>query len=96
MFCIIAFVVLGILFLTIMNAKPVVGLSGLGAVLVLSALLVEANKDRIWEGYVENYKHNKAEMMEPSRLYYRLNIYVAWPLVFLLGLASIYAAYILA
>jgi hypothetical protein len=96
-----SFVALAVLFLAIMTAKPVVGLSGLGAVLVLASLLVEANKDRIWESYGEHYKREKSDplppaLSKPSRLYYQLNVYVAWPLVFLVGLAAIYAAYILA
>jgi hypothetical protein len=93
-----AFLALVVLFVAIWTQKPQVGLAGLGGVLILASLLVEANKDRIWDEYKKNYKRDKndpfpASWSKPNPLYYKLNVYVVWPVVFVMGLASIYAAY---
>jgi len=87
-----AFVALLALFALLTIHKPAVGLSGLGTVLVLAALLVEANRDRIWESYRQDHHRDKGTA-KPNRLYYQLNVYVAWPLVLVVGLAAIWAAY---
>lgn len=95
-----AFVDLVALFAAISFVRPAVGLAGLGAVLVLAAILVEANKDMIWQGYKKHYKKSKDPLREllnrPNELYNALNVYLIWPLIFILGLASIYAAYLIA
>jgi hypothetical protein len=93
-----SFVALAVLFIVLSLSKPAVGLSGLGAIMILAAMLIEANKDRIWEDYVRHYKHRQSDSLpkewsEPNRLYYQLNVYFAWPLVFVLGLFAIGAAY---
>jgi hypothetical protein len=94
-----AFVDLVAFFGAISLLRPVMGLAGLGAVLVLAAILVEANKDVIWQSYKKNYKKAKGPLKQfwskPNDLYYQINVYVLWPVIFALGLASIYAAYLL-
>jgi hypothetical protein len=96
-----AFVSLLALFWAIsLSGKPVVGLTGMGAVLVLGSLTVEANKRVIWEQYKKGYKtRGKSEVYkiwhQPDPTYYYLNVYLIWPLMFLLGLGSIYAAYLI-
>ncbi len=93
-----AFFGLLLLFSSISLARPAAGLAGLGAVLVLGATLVEVNRDMIWQAYKKSYKKSKNPWSEywnkPNELYNALNVYVIWPSVFLLGLAAIYAAYI--
>jgi len=93
-----AFISLALLFLSIGNTNRVVSFSGLGATMVLGAILVEANKERIWKEYKKNYKYRKADLLprawtEPNRLYYNLNVYVVWPALFVTGLVSIWVAY---
>ena len=95
-----SFVSLAVLFGVLMLSRPAVGLSGLGAILVLASILVEANKEQIWNDYVRHYRRAKSdvlpkELSEPNRLYYNLNVYLAWPAVFVLGLFSIGVAYTL-
>ena len=95
-----AFVALLALFWVIAINKPVVGLSGMGAVLVLGSLTVEANKVAIWEQYKKGYKKKGTSDLykiwhAPDPTYYYLNVYLVWPLMFILGLASIYAAYLI-
>lgn len=96
-----SFLALLVLFAAISTQKLAVGLTGLGAVLIICSLLVEANKERIWTDYKKNYKYSKNDLFpkswsEPKEAYYRLNVYVVWPIVFVLGLAAIYAAYLIA
>jgi hypothetical protein len=89
------FVDLLVLFGVIGVTKPAVGLAGLGAVLILSSMLVLANHRTIWENYQKNYKKfgTGGLWTKPNPIIYRLNAYLVWPLIFILGLASIYAAY---
>ncbi len=96
-----SFLALLVLFASISTQRLAVGLTGIGAVLIISSILVEANKERIWDDYKKQYKYSKNDLLpkswsEPNQLYYRLNIYLVWPTVFLLGLAAIYAAYLIA
>jgi thiosulfate reductase cytochrome b subunit len=89
-----AFLALLVLFAGILNDKPAIGFTGIGSVLVLSSLLVLANRDRIWDVYKKT--RHKSLWTKPSRLYYTLNVYVVWPIMLLLGLGAITAAYYLA
>jgi hypothetical protein len=96
-----AFACLLVLFVAIATVKPSVGLAGLGSVLILSALLVEANKTQIWENYKKNYKYRKSDPLpeswtKPRTSMYFLNVYVVWPAVFVIGFVAIYAAYLIA
>jgi hypothetical protein len=96
-FAVWAFIDLFILFSVLAVYRPVVGITGLGAVLVLSSILVEANKELIWEQYKEAYKKAPKQwggLNEPKQIYYNLNVYVIWPVMFLLGLLAIAAAFL--
>lgn len=85
-----------VIFASLSMARPVLGLAGLGTILILSAVLIEANRQLIWQGYRSRYKQSKGKgrWSEPRPLYYRLNVYVVWPLVFLLGVGSLIGAYL--
>lgn len=62
----------------------------IGAALVLIALLVELEHRIIWKNYRRHYHLHKNkfidELLKPNKLIYALNIYVLWPMVFVLGL----------
>ncbi|TAK89561.1 hypothetical protein EPO04_00395 [Patescibacteria group bacterium] len=93
-----AFFCLLILFLAIATQRPQVGLAGAGAILILLALTVEANKERIWKDYKKGYKYKKGSWLpkawtEPTQTYYNLNVYVLWPAVFVVGFVAIATAY---
>lgn len=92
-----AFVDSVLLFAAIAYFKPAVGLAGLGAVMILASVVVEANHYRIWEDYKKTYKKSKDPVREfwaaPRQSYYRANIYFVWPLVFILGLVAVYTSY---
>lgn len=94
-----AFVDLVILFAALSLVAPAAGLAGLGAVLILAALMVEANHDMIWQNYKKNHKKSKDPLTEalnrPKEIYNTLNVYLVWPLVFLLGLMAVYSAYLI-
>jgi uncharacterized membrane protein len=86
-------------FVLLGNTKPVVGLVGIGCTVIVAAVLIELNSDRIWETYRKTYKKEsglKRKWTEPNRLYYNLNVYFLWPFVFCLGLLCLYAAYVTA
>jgi len=97
-FAVWAFVDLFALFAALSVYKPVVGITGLGAVLILASILIEANKEMIWEGYKQVYKKSSLEwrnqLSEPKEIYYKLNVYVIWPMMFFLGLLAILAAFL--
>ena len=85
-----------LVFTLITFSRPVVGLSGLGVVAIIMATIIELNRHRIWESYRKSFKKSKGIRgwwTEPNKLYYNLNVYALWPLVALLGLASLWAAY---
>lgn len=93
-----AFFCLLILFLAIATQKPATGLAGAGAILILLALIVEANKERIWKDYKKGYKYKKGSWTpeswtKPTQTYYNLNVYFLWPLVFITGFVAIATAY---
>jgi hypothetical protein len=90
-----AFLSLLVLFAGLLQTKPSIGFAGLGAVLVLAALLILANHERIWQLYKKS-RPSQSIWSKPNKLYYQLNVYIVWPLVLLLGLAAIATAYYLA
>lgn len=63
---------------------------GTGVALVLFALLVEIERKYIWNNYKKNYHKHDNEILEmllkPNIWVYRLNIYLVWPLVLILGI----------
>lgn len=88
-----SYLALLVLFAVIYTYSPSAGLAGMGAVLVLGSLLVEANKELIWESYKKGYKaKNSSLWSKPDPLYYKLNVYLVWPLVFVVGLLAIAAS----
>jgi hypothetical protein len=87
-----AFVILG-------DVKPVVGLAGIGTTLVVSAVLVELNRQRIWDTYLKTYRKQKGLKglwRKPSQVYYTINVAILWPFILVLGLVCLWAAYTLA
>ena len=93
------FLTLLAVFVLLGNTKPVVGLVGIGATVIVAAVLIELNRDRIWDTYRKTYKKErglKGKWTEPNVIYYNLNVYLLWPFVLFLGLLCLYAAYILA
>lgn len=92
------FLALIFLFVIITQVKPAVGLAGLGATLIIGAVLIELNAARIWETYRKAYKKNKGMQgvwSEPKKLYYDLNVRVLWPIVGALGVGCLWVAYLL-
>lgn len=90
------FVLLLAAFIFMGQSKPVYGLTGIGVTAVVTAILVEANRDRIWETYRRTYKKQKGlygMMSKPNKVYYTLNVYFLWPVVFLIGVVSLFVAY---
>jgi len=92
------FVGLLAVFVIMGQARPLVGLVGIGTTLVVAATLVELNRRRIWEDYRKSYRKHKgmsALWTKPNDLYYNLNVVFLWPFIFFLGVVCLYAAYAL-
>ncbi len=91
-----AFVDLFILFSALYYFKPAVGLAGLGSILILASMLVLANHKLIWHDYLATFRKTQSSLLnrlqEPKPEYYRINIYIIWPAVMVLGFLAIYAA----
>lgn len=88
---VVAFGVLG-------QTKPVVGLAGLGTVLIVTGVLIELNRVRIWDNYRKTYKKQKGLANiwnKPSPIYYTINVAFLWPFIVFLGVVCLYAAYML-
>jgi hypothetical protein len=94
-----AFLDLFVLFCILFWYKPAVGLSGMGAVMVLGSLMVAANSAAIWQEYKHSYKPSgvawRDRLSEPRVVYYQLNRLVLVPLILLLGLAAILLGFLL-
>lgn len=83
-----------VFFALMVQIRPIVGLTGLGTTLLVIAVLIELNRVRIWDDYKKAWKKRKGLFWHaPHKIYYNLNVYVVWPLVALLGLACLWAAY---
>jgi hypothetical protein len=93
----LVFLVLLLWFACMAKYKEAVGLAGIGAVLVLGASIVEANAKLIWDQYKASYKPTGVgwfdALNKPTQLYNLLNVWVVWPVVFVLGLWAIWVAY---
>ncbi len=88
-----------LLFAIVAQVKPVFGLVGLGTLAILAAGVVELHSRRIWDEYRKGYKKQRrftGLWHEPKEIYFRLNIYVLWPLVALLGALCLWVGYRLA
>jgi hypothetical protein len=86
------------IFIFIGDARPVMGLVGIGTVIILASLLVLLNRDSIWDDYRNRFKKNKGLKglwVEPNRVYYNINVYFLWPFVLFLGILCLIAAYYL-
>jgi hypothetical protein len=90
------FLALLAIFVILGQAKPVVGLVGIGTTAIVTAVLIELNRERIWETYRKTYKKEKGLKglwTAPTRVYYNVNVYLLWPFVFFLGAICLWAAY---
>jgi len=88
----VAFVLLG-------QTKPVFGLVGLGTTLIVTGVLVELNRQRIWDDYVKAYRKRKGLkgiLTKPNEIYYTINVLFLWPLIIFLGFICLWSAYLLA
>ena len=89
------FVLFGVLFIY----KPAIGMTGLGAVMVLGSLLVLANSQSIWDDYVASYKPSKSawrnRLNEPKVSYYQINRYILCPLILVTGLGAILLGFLI-
>ena len=86
-------------FVLLGDVKPVFGLVGIGTTLIVTAVLVELNRQRIWDNYLKTYKRQKglkSLWRKPSPVYYTINVAFLWPFILFLGLICLWAAYILA
>ncbi len=75
-------------------SHPVPALFVLGVVMITTAVMVLSDADKIWSEYKLHYLARKRKgeysvWSEPRELYRRLNVYVIWPGVLLLGMASV-------
>src|SRR5450759_4419472 len=92
------FLILILLFSLIGQTKPVVGLTGLGTTLIVTAVLIEINRKRIWKSYCKSYRKQKGlagMWTKPYSVYYMINVAGLWPIVIVLGGLCLVAAYAL-
>jgi len=86
-------------FMLLGQAKPLVGLAGIGTTAVIAAVLVELNRQRIWETYRKTYRKQaglKGFWTAPSAVYYTINVVLLWPAILILGIICLWSAYLLA
>jgi hypothetical protein len=91
LFLLAAFVLVG-------DFKPVYGLVGIGTTVLIAGVMIEVNRNRIWEMYLKTHKKQKglsSIWTKPNKLYYNLNVYMVWPFVIFMGLVCLWSAYIL-
>jgi hypothetical protein len=92
------FVALMAAFTILGQTKPIVGLTGLGVTLVAAGTLVELNRRMIWENYRKTFRKTrglKGLWTKPAPIYYTINVVILWPLIIVLGILTLWAAYIL-
>ena len=80
------------------QSKPIFGLEGLGVTLVTTAVLIELNRQRIWDDYVASYKKRRGPKKlwsKPNTIYYTINVMFLWPFIIFLGIICLWAAYVL-
>jgi hypothetical protein len=85
-------------FTLIGESRPVIGLVGLGTTLIITAVLIELNRQRIWDDYKKAYKKTKGVSglwTKPNPVYYTINVVFLWPFIIFLGVVSLWAAYII-
>jgi hypothetical protein len=79
--------------------RPVVGLVGIGTTAIITSVLIELNRKRIWENYRKGYKKIKGLKgiwTEPNKVFYTLNVAFLWPFILFLGVICLWAAIVLA
>jgi hypothetical protein len=91
------FIVLLAGFAVIGELRPIVGLVGIGTTVIITGVLVELNRENIWENYRKQYKKKKNKLLwtAPNRVYYNINVAFLWPFIIFLGLTCLWAAYML-
>ena len=71
-------------------------LFAIGLGLVLMAMYVEARHKQIWDSYKKTYKPKsnafRNAISAPHKMVYQFNVYILWPLAFVLGLAAMVSA----
>ena len=71
------------------STEIVITLLGIG--LVLIAFLIELEHKIIWKRYKANYHPHKNQfindLLKPNKIVYGINVYLLWPLIFVLGIA---------
>jgi hypothetical protein len=85
-------------FILIGETRPLIALVGLGTIAIIFGAIVEVNRERIWETYKKAYKKPKGlkgVMTRPDPFFYLVNVYFLWPLIIVLGVLCITAAYLL-
>lgn len=93
------FVGLLVAFSLLGQTKPIVGLVGLGTTLLVTGVLVELNRQRIWDNYLKVFRKQKglkSLWTRPSEVYYTINVVFLWPFIIFLGILCLWAAYVLA
>lgn len=91
-----AFALLVAVFALLVPYRLVIGLSGLGVLSILIAVLVELNAPRVWAESLKWQKKSRKRLPwyhRPTTFYYNLNTYVLWPVVFILGVTLLVMAY---
>ena len=92
------FVGLLVAFTLLGQTKPVFGLVGLGTTLIVTAVLIELNRARIWDTYRASFKQRKGVRgiwTRPDPIYYTINVVFLWPFIIFLGILCLWAAFVL-
>jgi hypothetical protein len=92
------FLLLLAVFILLGQSKPLLALVGIGTTTVITGILVELNRERIWSNYTKSYrkmKGLKGLWTKPDRVYYNINVWFLWPFVVLLGVLCLWSAYVL-
>ena len=92
------YVLLIAVFAVVAQYEVIVGLTGLGVTLLIVGVLLELNSPKVWADSLAWRKKNKNGpwYSRPNELLYKIHIWVLWPLVIILGIGAIKAAYLLA
>src|SRR6266567_2204822 len=80
----LSFLVALVAFVLLAQTEPALGLAGVGATMVVTAVLVELGRQRIWNDYLRAHKKRRAWggwLSEPRYVYYVLNVWLLWPLM---------------
>lgn len=84
-----------IIFTILAQSELSSGLLGLGIILIALGTLIEVKSKQIWQNSLRWQNQTKTKLPwyhRPSMVYYRLNVWVLWPVIIVLGLAAILTA----